>query len=134
LVGNERIAIKVAKESTVASIYEEVKKYSSHPSDFNRFTPGQCSYYKLKALVPFSYPIDEVTLDRCHDQSNWKEIDKHARVGRIFEDPQDEYIHMILLFPTGQFSASQFERVLKVSHRSNSRHRRDPEARSSRIV
>ena len=104
----------------VAFIYDEVKKYSSCPSDFNRFTPGQCSYYKLKTFVLFSHPIDKATLDRCNDQSNWEEMNKYDQLEESFtEDPQKRCIHMILVFPTGQSSVCKCEDVLKVSHRSN---------------
>ena len=112
------VTIQIDKASMVASIYDGVKQYSNHPSDFDRFTPCQCSYYKLKTFVPLTDLIDQATLDRCKDKSNWEEMRKRDRVWKTFiEDPQDEYINVILLFPTSQFSACQCEHVLKISYR-----------------
>jgi hypothetical protein len=120
LVGNEPVRIEIAKASLVSTMYNKVKENSSHPSDFNQFTAGQCSYYKLRTFVPFSDPIDEATLDICNDKSTWEELAKHDRLQKSFiEDPPDDCIHVILLLPTGQFSACQCKDVLKVSHRCN---------------
>ena len=128
------VGILIDKSGPVVSIYDYVKRYTSNVA-VERTKPGQCSYYKLKEFVPFSDPIDEATLDRCHDNSNWKLLPKHNQLEEIFDDDlQKRHIHVVVILPIGQFSVYQCESVLKVSHRSNSRYRRQFEAESCGIV
>jgi len=101
----ELLALSLSPSARILQVFTELKSGDSVAHTILRdLSYRDCKYYKLKVpvLVPDDPSDDAEVLQKCLDESNWKEISHHASLSVLASTLRNDHVYMVIKPPGGE--------------------------------